>query len=774
MSVLVGKLEKKEYYSILRKMTIFSFLINISLFSSTLGFFNIKVAKNVFCSNKRVKMMSEGPFKGPDSTPLLDTINNPADMKRFSIKQLKQLSYELRWDTIHHVSKVGGHLGSSLGVVELTVALHYVFEAPTDKIVWDVGHQCYPHKILTGRRSQMGTLRQLHGLSGFTNRGESDYDCFGAGHSSTSISAALGMSAGKILLDKKRNNCIAVIGDGAITGGMAYEAMNNAAYINTQVIVILNDNGQVSLPTGQPSVGGVGPAGALSGYTSRLLTSSAFKTVRDIAKGLNSLMPDDIQNLNKRVDEYVRGIATGGTLFEELGFFYVGPVDAHDLEALIPILENIRDNVPVTKPVLLHIKSVKGKGYPPAEAASDKYHGVAKFDVASGKQKVTVQSTPPLTSVFAQSLISVMENDRSVVAITAAMPGGTGLDKVGTRFPKRTFDVSIAEQHAVTFAAGMAVEGVKPYCAIYSTFMQRALDQMIHDVALQQLPVRFILDRAGLVGNDGATHHGTFDLAYLGCVPNLVIMAPSDEYELQNMVETSHLINDKPSVIRFPRGNGYGAQIVKEMFGTELPPSGRGSSSSSSSSELPARGMALPIGKGRVVKHHADANTKQHKVCILSIGTRLLESVLAARELETKHADVSVTVVDARFLKPLDTDLVTQLVKDNNAVVTIEEGSSGGFGAAVLQFVTDQGLLDGEAAAMMRTMVIPDEWIEHGPQKDQYDLAQLNHPHIVAKVESLLPGLRRHSPKRIIDVRADAEVLSARSQQQQQQYSRYQ
>lgn len=503
----------------------------------------------------QLKMSEGGPYKGPETTPLLDSVRFPSDMKRFDMKQLKQFCNELRWETLNAVSKVGGHLGSSLGVIELTAALHYVFDAPEDKIVWDVAHQAYPHKIITGRRNRMNTLRQLHGLSGFTKRTESEYDCFGAGHSSTSISAALGMSVGKILQNKPKNNCIAVIGDGAITGGMAYEAMNNAAYINSRVIVVLNDNGQVSLPTGQPSAGGVVPAGALSGYTSRLLTSSTFKSVRDIAKGLNSLMPGDIQNFNKKVDEYVRGIATGGTLFEELGFYYVGPVDGHDLDTLLPILENIRDNVPVTKPVLLHVKTSKGKGdavsstifssiyfssyvgYPPAEAASDKYHGVAKFDVLTGKQFVSPQKTISYTNAFAHSLINIAESDRKVCAITAAMPGGTGLDKFGRRFPKRTFDVGIAEQHAVTFAAGMAVEGLKPFVAIYSTFLQRAYDQVIHDCALQQLPVRFILDRAGLVGNDGATHHGNYDLAYLGCIPDIVIMAPSDEViQMLNMI----------------------------------------------------------------------------------------------------------------------------------------------------------------------------------------------------------------------------------------------
>lgn len=540
------------------------------------------------------------------------------------------------------------------------------------------------------------------------------------------------MSVGKILNGDKNNNCIAVIGDGAITGGMAYEAMNNAAYINSKIVVVLNDNGQVSLPTGQPSAGGIVPAGALSGYTSRLITSSAFKTVRDIAKGLNSFMPDDIKSINKRVDEYVRGIATGGTLFEELGFYYVGPVDGHDLETLLPILENIRDNVPNTKPVLLHLKTTKGKGYPPAEAASDRYHGVAKFDVGTGKQKVTVSKVPSLTSVFADSLIAIAEKDRSVCSITAAMPGGTGLDKFGRRFPKRTFDVGIAEQHAVTFAAGMAVEGQKPFVAIYSTFMQRAYDQIVHDVALQNLPVRMILDRAGLVGNDGATHHGTFDLAYLGCIPGLVIMAPSDESELQNMVETSYAINDKPSVVRYPRGNGYGAEKLLDLFGTKLP-----------NGELPARGEALPIGKGRIVR--PGTADRQYKVALFSIGTRLAECVLAARNLEAAYPDVAVTVADARFMKPLDEELVLGLAEKNDVLLTVEEGSRGGFGAVVLELLADRGVLD-KGTVRVRSMVVPEIWIEAGPQKDQYDIAGLNEPHIAAKVTEVLAGIRsQHS-----------------------------
>ena len=546
------------------------------------------------------------------------------------------------------------------------------------------------------------------------------------------------MSVGKNLLNKEVNNCIAVIGDGAITGGMAYEAMNNAAYINSRVIVILNDNGQVSLPTGQPSAGGVIPAGALSSYTSRLLTSSTFKSVRDVAKGISSLMPAELQTVNKKVDTYLRGMATGGTLFEELGFYYIGPVDAHDLDNLVPILENIRDNVPVTKPVLLHIKSVKGKGYAPAEAASDKMHGVAKFDVATGKQKITPSKTASMTTVFANSLIAIAEEDRSVVAITAAMPGGTGLDKFGRRFPKRTFDVGIAEQHAVTFAAGMAVEGLKPFCAIYSSFMQRALDQVIHDVALQQLPVRFMLDRAGLVGNDGATHHGTFDLAYLACVPDLVIMAPSDEADLQNMVETAYAINNKPSVVRYPRGSAYGAEKLKDILGISLGPSG----------ELPARGVVLPIGQGRVIRRDATPG-KKYRATILSLGTRLIESVLACQKLEEMHPDTAFTVADARFMKPLDEKLITQLALESNVLITVEEGSKGGFGAHVLHHLTDNGLLD-MGTLKFRSMVIPDVWIEHATQKEQYDIACLNEPHITDKVNALLREVKDYKPRTIL------------------------
>merc|ERR1719454_2821276 len=472
------------------------------------------------------------------------------------IKELKQLAHELRWETIKAVSKTGGHLGSSLGVVELTVALHYVFNTPEDPVIWDVSHQVYPHKILTGRRERMSTLRQAGGLSGFAKRSESEYDYFGAGHSTTSISAALGAAVAFDLQGRQRNS-VAVIGDGAITGGMAYEAMNNAAYLNSRVIVVYNDNGQVSLPTGTPSAGGTVPVGSLSSYTARLIASKPFQTFRDTAKSINKLFPEEIQRANAKIDEYARGMVSGGTLFEELGFYYIGPVDGHDLDNLVPILENIRDREG-NQPVLLHIKTDKGKGYPPAEAASDKYHGVPKFDVATGRKLAPPAQAPSYTGIFAETLVDIASADRSVVAITAAMPGGTGIDKFGKRFPKRTFDVGIAEQHAVTFVAGMATEGLKPFVAIYSTFLQRAYDQVVHDVALQNLPVRMILDRAGLVGNDGPTHHGSFDLAYMGCIPNLTIMGPSDEIELRNMMKTCADFDDGPTVLRYPRGNGYG------------------------------------------------------------------------------------------------------------------------------------------------------------------------------------------------------------------------
>merc|ERR1719454_2205373 len=636
------------------------------------------------------------------------------------IKELKQLAHELRWETIKAVSKTGGHLGSSLGVVALTVALHYVFNTPEDPVIWDVSHQVYPHKILTGRRERMSTLRQAGGLSGFAKRIESEYDYFGAGHSTTSISAALGAAVAFDLQGRQRNS-IAVIGDGAITGGMAYEAMNNAAYLNSRVIVVYNDNGQVSLPTGTPSAGGTGPAGSLSAYTTRLIASKPFQTFRDTAKSINKLFPVEIQQANAKIDEYARGMVTGGALFEELGFYYIGPVDGHDMDNLVPILENIRDREG-NQPVMLHIKTDKGKGYPPAEAASDKYHGVPKFDVASGKKMTSPSTAPSYTSVFADTLIDIAAQDRGVVAITAAMPGGTGIDKFGKRFPKRTFDVGIAEQHAVTFAAGMAVEGLKPFCAIYSTFMQRAYDQVVHDMAIQKLPVRFILDRAGLVGNDGPTHHGSFDLAYLGCIPGLAILAPSDEVELQNMVQTIYELDNIPSALRFPRGSALGMEKLNDLFGYGL-------------EEMPESGTFLPVGKGRVVREARSAATS--RVAILSIGTRLAASIQAARLLEDTDSSVGVTVADARWMKPLDTELIDSLAEEHDVLITVEEGSIGGFGDHVLHYLALSGKLD-DGSTKVRPMVLPDKYIEAASQGEQYEEAGLSTRFIEATALKLL------------------------------------
>lgn len=674
--------------------------------------------------------MQGPPYSGPAVKPILDSISSPADMKRLNMKELKQLAYELRWDTLESVSKTGGHLSSSLGVNELTVALHYVFDMPEDDIIWDVSHQCYPHKILTGRRFKMSGLRQAGGISGFCKRKESEYDSFGAGHSSTSISAAQGMSVAKSMLQKRKNNCIAVIGDGAITGGMAYEAMNSAGYLKNRMIVILNDNGQVSLPTGTPSAGGVVPASQLSTYTSNLLVSKPFQDFRSFAKSFNKLLPEGVQDVNKRIDEYARGIISGGTLFEELGFYYVGPVDGHDLDNLVPILEKLRDSTS-NKPVLLHLKTVKGHGYPPALEASDRMHGVGKFDLGTGQQQKGGKggggSAPSLTSVFANSLIDAATEDRRVVGITAAMPGGTGMDIFGRRFPKRTFDVGIAEQHAVTMAAGMACEGLKPFCAIYSTFLQRGYDQVVHDVAIQNLPVRMVLDRAGLVGNDGPTHHGVYDLSYLGCIPNLIIMAPSDEIELRNMIKTQADYDDGPTVCRYPRGTGYGAETLKNLFGYQL-----------ENDEVPTKGEPIPIGKGRIIRRPGGfdgaesamrGKSRQDRVAILTIGTRLHEALVAANELEENDPTLGVTVADARFMKPLDKDMIRQLADEHSVLITAEEGSVGGFGDHVLHFLTHDGLMD-DGDLKFRPMVIPDEYFEAGTQNQQYEKAGLNAEHI--------------------------------------------
>jgi len=640
-------------------------------------------------------------------------------MKNLDMRQLKQLAHELRWQVLESVSQTGGHLSSSLGVNELTVALHYVFDMPEDDIIWDVSHQCYPHKILTGRRDRFNTLRQSGGISGFCKRSESPYDSFGAGHSSTSISVAQGMSVGKSLLGKRRNNCIAVIGDGAITGGMAYEAMNSAGYLNSRMIVVLNDNGQVSLPTGTPSAGGTVPASQLSTYTSNLLVSKPFQDFRDFAKSFNKLLPGQLQDVNKRIDEYARGIVSGGTLFEELGFYYVGPVDGHDLDNMIPILEKLRDS-PSNKPVLLHLKTTKGYGYPPAEQASDRMHGVGKFNLGTGAAiKGPKAVAPSLTSIFANALIDCATEDRTIVGITAAMPGGTGMDIFGRRFPKRTFDVGIAEQHAVTMAAGMACEGIKPFVCIYSTFLQRGYDQVVHDVAIQNLPVRMILDRGGLVGNDGPTHHGVYDLSYLGCIPNLTIMAPSDEIELRNMVKTCADYDDGPTVMRYPRGTGYGMEKLQSLFGYKL-----------ENNELP-KAEALPIGKGRIVRRPSGSRGKKRedRVAILSLGTRLHESLVAANEVEEFDSSLGVTVADARFMKPLDVDLVRELADEHSVLITIEEGSIGGFGDHVLHFLSLDGLLD-KGNLTFRPMVIPDVLFEAGSQHEQYAQAGLNSEHI--------------------------------------------
>ncbi|CAB9504432.1 deoxy-D-xylulose-5-phosphate synthase [Seminavis robusta] len=666
------------------------------------------------------------PYSGPAVKPILDSIESPDDMKRLDMRQLKQLANEVRWEVLESVSKTGGHLSSSLGVNELTVALHYVFDMPEDDIIWDVSHQCYAHKVLTGRRHRMSGLRQAGGISGFCKRKESEYDSFGAGHSTTSISAAQGMSIAKSMLGKRKNNCIAVIGDGAITGGMAYEAMNSAGYLKNRMIVILNDNGQVSLPTGTPSAGGVVPASQLSAYTSNLLVSKPFQDFRSFAKSFNKLLPSQVQDVNKRLDEYARGIVSGGTLFEELGFYYVGPVDGHDLDNMIPILEKLRDS-DSNKPVLLHLKTVKGYGYPPALEASDRMHGVGKFNLGTGVQVKGKSVAPSLTSIFANALIDQAAEDRSIVGITAAMPGGTGMDIFGRRFPKRTFDVGIAEQHAVTMAAGMACEGLKPFCCIYSTFMQRGYDQVVHDVAIQNLPVRMILDRAGLVGNDGPTHHGCYDLAYLGCIPKLTIMAPSNEIELRNMVATCADFDDGPTVLRYPRGTGYGAETLEKLFGYKL-----------ENGEVPTKGEILEIGKGYIARSIGGFNNKESssrgksrkdRVAILSFGTRLHESLQAAQEVEDMDPSLGVTVADARFMKPLDVDLVRQLADEHSVLITIEEGSIGGFGDHVLHFLALDGLMD-DGNLKFRPMVIPDTYFETATQYEQYERAGLNSEHI--------------------------------------------
>ncbi|CAI5530160.1 unnamed protein product [Closterium sp. Naga37s-1] len=643
-------------------------------------------------------------FTEKPPTPILDTVNYPIHMKNLSIRELKQLSEEVRAETIFTVSKTGGHLGSSLGVVELTVALHHVFNTPDDRIIWDVGHQAYPHKILTGRRSRMHTLRQTGGLSGFTKRAESEYDAFGAGHSSTSISAGLGMAVGRDLKGRK-NNVISVIGDGAMTAGMVYEAMNNAGYLDSNMIVILNDNKQVSLPTATVD-GPAPPVGALSSALSKLQSSRPLRELREVAKGVSKQIGGPVHEIAAKVDEYARGMisGSGSTLFEELGLYYIGPVDGHSVEDLVAILKEVK-NTQSTGPVLIHVVTEKGRGYPYAERAADKYHGVVKFDPATGRQHKGKSATQAYTTYFAEALIAEAEQDKNVVAIHAAMGGGTGLNLFAKRFPDRCFDVGIAEQHAVTFAAGLAVEGLKPFCAIYSSFLQRAYDQVMHDVALQKLPVRFAVDRAGLVGADGATHAGAYDVAFLACLPEMVVMAPADEVELFHMVATAAAYNEGPSVFRYPRGNGIG-----------LP--------------LPAnnKGVPLEIGKGRILKEGTD-------VALLGYGTMSLNCLAAAKMLEER--DISVTVADARFCKPLDRDLIRQLVRNHGVLVVVEEGSVGGFSAHVQHFMALDGLFD-DGKIKFRPVVLPDRYIEHGAPKDQIIEAGLSAGQIASTVLNLM------------------------------------
>ena len=628
------------------------------------------------------------------ATPLLDTVSLPKDLRKLKPGDMRQVADELRAEMISAVGQTGGHLGSGLGVVELTVAIHYVFNTPDDRLVWDVGHQAYPHKILTGRRDRIRTLRQGGGLSGFTKRSESEYDPFGAAHSSTSISAALGFAIANKLKNQPGRG-IAVIGDGAMSAGMAYEAMNNAREAGNRLVVILNDNDMSIAP----------PVGGLSAYLAQLVSSRPFLSLRDIAKRISRRLPDALHKAAKKTDEYARGMAMGGTLFEELGFYYVGPVAGHNLDQLIPVLENVRDAA--EGPCLIHVVTQKGKGYAPAENAADKYHGVQKFNVVTGEQvKAPAGGPPSYTSVFAKALIAEAEQDDRVCAITAAMPSGTGLDKFASSFPNRAFDVGIAEQHAVTFAAGLAAQGMRPFCAIYSTFLQRAFDQVVHDVAIQNLPVRFAIDRAGLVGADGATHAGSFDITYLATLPSLVVMAAADEAELVHMTHTATHYDAGPIAFRYPRGNGTGVP-------------------------LPEKPELLEIGKGRIVREGS-------KVAILSLGTRLGEALKAADTLDAKG--LSATVADLRFAKPLDSALIRKLMLSHDVVVTVEEGSIGGLGAHVLTMASDEGLTD--AGLKIRTLRLPDVFQDQDKPDAQYDEAGLNAPQIV---DTVLKALRHNS-----------------------------
>ena len=618
-------------------------------------------------------------------TPLLDQIKTPQDLRRLEPSQLRQVADELRRETIDAVAVTGGHLGAGLGVIELTVALHYVFNTPTDRLVWDVGHQAYPHKILTDRRERIRTLRQGGGLSGFTKRAESQYDPFGAAHSSTSISASLGMAVARDLQNKE-NNVIAVIGDGAMSAGMAYEAMNNAGAMNSRLIVVLNDNDMSIAP----------PVGALSAYLARRVSGRGYHKLRKVFHHVAKRLPTKmLQQRALAMEEYARGLVTGGTLFDELGFFYVGPIDGHNIDHLLPVLKNVRDMK--NGPILVHVVTKKGKGYEPAEKSADKYHGVVKFDVATGAQQKSKTAAPQYTKVYAESLIKEARKDDKIVAITAAMPSGTGVDLFQKEFPNRTFDVGIAEQHGVTFAAGLATEGYKPFATIYSTFLQRAYDQVVHDVAIQRLPVRFAMDRAGLVGADGPTHAGAFDVAYLGCLPGFVLMAAADEAELVHMVSTAVAIDDRPSALRYPRGEGLGVP-------------------------LPAEGKPLEIGKGRVVREGS-------KVALLSFGARLGECLKAADELAT--FGLSTTVADARFAKPLDIDLLLRLARGHEVLLTVEEGSIGGFGGFVMQALAEHGVLD--RGLKVRSMVLPDIFIDQDSPNAMYAKAGLDAKGIVAK-----------------------------------------
>ncbi|MBL4853372.1 MAG: 1-deoxy-D-xylulose-5-phosphate synthase [Robiginitomaculum sp.] len=622
-------------------------------------------------------------------TKLLDQVNTPADIRGYTAEQLKQLADEVRAEIIDTVSVTGGHLGAGLGVVELTVALHHVFDTPHDRLIWDVGHQCYPHKVLTGRKDRMRTIRMGGGLSGFTKRGESEYDDFGAGHASTSISAGLGMAVARDLQGEDRN-VVAVIGDGSMSAGMAYEAMNNAGAMDARLIVILNDNDMSIAP----------PVGAMSAHLARIVSSRGYRTFRGIAKGMVENMPGPIKSTARKAEEYTRGMVTGGTWFEELGFYYVGPVDGHDLDHLLPVLRNAK--AMQNGPVLVHVVTQKGKGYKPAEDAPDKYHGVSKFNVVTGEQSKSTPKAPSYTRVFADALIKQAERDEKIVAITAAMPSGTGLNLFADKFPNRCFDVGIAEQHAVTFAAGLAADGMKPFCTLYSTFLQRGYDQIVHDVAIQKLPVRFAIDRAGLVGADGPTHAGSFDVGFMGALPGMIFMAAADEVELARMVATSVAIDDRPSAFRFPRGEATG-----------IP--------------MPAEIKPLEIGKGRIVKQGS-------KIAILSLGTRLGEALQAANDLDA--LGLSTTVADARFIKPLDKELIRRLADEHEVLITIEEGAMGGFGAFVMHELAESGRLDN--GLKVRSMILPDVFLDHDTPENMYKKAGLDAQAIVEKVFTVI------------------------------------